>query len=254
MGIFDFLKKKASKDDSVNALETLLKSAASDTSVRGDFYRKLLSEELFVLSDKTRSSEGRQLMERGALIGILSFNDGRIPVFTSTERIFDKGIINEQVNYIAIKGEDLFNLTKGATFLLNPYSDYGKELIPNEIENLLSGNIFHNHTRSFVVDKDTRVLIGSPAKYPTEIVNALIQLFESERSVEAAYLAFIQLPEKNEPAHYAFCIDTNGEDKSINDKAGRLVQQYLKSGEFVDFVSKESLGWYFDTVEPFYKR
>jgi hypothetical protein len=27
-------------------------------------------------------------------------------------------------------GENLFDLAKGATFLLNPYSEYGKELLP----------------------------------------------------------------------------------------------------------------------------
>lgn len=36
----------------------------------------------------------------------------------------------------------MFGLAKGATFILNPYSDYNKELIPEEIENLLNGTIY----------------------------------------------------------------------------------------------------------------
>jgi hypothetical protein len=65
-------------------------------------------------------------------VSILKLTDGRIPVFTAKERIFDKEVIKEKVTYLAMKGEDLFNLAKGASFVLNPYSDYGKELFPQK--------------------------------------------------------------------------------------------------------------------------
>lgn len=53
------------------------------------------------------------------------------------KRYFDKGIVKEQVEVLEVRSEDIFNFFKGATLVLNPYSDYGKELLPNEIEGLL---------------------------------------------------------------------------------------------------------------------
>ena len=63
-------------------------------------------------------------------------------------RVFDKGVIKEGVPYISLKGQDLFEVAKGATFILNPYSNYCKVLIPEEIENLMDGTIYDK------IDKD----------------------------------------------------------------------------------------------------
>ncbi len=106
MGLFDFFKKKVVHNNLVNELENLLKKAASDPSVMEDFYRKLLSEELFFLSDRNVMPAGKRVLESGTLVNIVSFEDGKIPIFTSTERIFDKGVIKEQVYYRSAKGKD----------------------------------------------------------------------------------------------------------------------------------------------------
>lgn len=144
MGIFHIFKKK--KTDSTfpeNELEQSLMSAASEISAQKEFYQKLLWNQLFVLTAKhDASEEGIQVLEEDTNVQLITFEKGQIPVFTSTNRIFDKGVIKNEVPYICLKGQDLFGLAKGATFILNPYSDYGKELIPEEIENLLNGTIY----------------------------------------------------------------------------------------------------------------
>lgn len=144
MGIFDIFKKK--KTDSTfpeNELEHCLMLAASETSAQKEFYLKLLWNQLYVLTDGHDASEkGSQTLEMDTTVQFVTFEEGQIPVFTSTNRIFDKGVIKEEVPYISLKGQDLFSVAKGTTFILNPYSDYGKELIPEEIENLLNGTIY----------------------------------------------------------------------------------------------------------------
>ncbi|MFI2741270.1 SseB family protein [Zhouia sp. PK063] len=144
MGIFDIFKKK--KTDSTfpeNELEQCLMRAASEISAQKEFYQKLLWNQLFVLTAGHDSSEeGIQTLEKDTTVQFVTFEEGQIPVFTSTNRIFDKGVIKEEVPYMSLKGQDLFDVAKGATFILNPYSDYGKELIPEEIENLLNGTIY----------------------------------------------------------------------------------------------------------------
>ncbi len=254
MGLFDFFKKKPSNGATQTELEVLLRKAMVDSSFRTEFYKKLLTEDLIIITANVGLPEGDQILQKDTSINIVSLRDGKVPVFTSTDRIFDKGVIKKQVNYLAVKGEDLFNFTEGSTLLLNPYSDFNKELLPNEIQELLSGRIFHGLTGNMTVKKDTRIVIGQPAKYPSEIANALSQLFADEPSVRAAYLGLIKYPDMGEQPRYVFCIDTDGDDKDITEKAGRKVQPYLKSGEFADFVSKDSLGDYFKTVPPFYKK
>jgi len=144
MGIFDIFKKN--KTDSTfpeNELEQCLIHAATETSAQKEFYQKLLWNKLYVLTaGHNASEEGTQLLEKNTTVQFVTFEGGQIPIFTSTNRIFDKGVIKEEVPYMSLKGQDLFSVAQGATFILNPYSDYGKELIPKEIENLLNGTIY----------------------------------------------------------------------------------------------------------------
>lgn len=144
MGLFDIFKKK--KNDSTfpeNELEQSLMQAGSKVSAQKDFYTKLLWNQLYVLTGgHSNSEEGIQTLEKDTTVQFVVFENGQIPVFTSTNRIFDKGIIKESVPFISLKGQDLFGVANGATFILNPYSEYAKELIPEEIENLMNGTIF----------------------------------------------------------------------------------------------------------------
>ncbi|WP_111683490.1 SseB family protein [Winogradskyella tangerina] len=143
MGIFDLFKKK--KPDSTfpeNELEELLMKSVTDASARKYFYQKLIWNQLFVITANNGQQEGTTVLEKDTTVQFATFEGGQIPVFTSTNRIFDKGIIKEEVSYLSLKGQDLFSIAKGATFILNPYSEYGKELVPKEIESLMNGTIY----------------------------------------------------------------------------------------------------------------
>lgn len=145
MGIFDIFKKKKKTDDTFpeNELEKCLIRANSDVSAQKEFYQKLLWNQLFVLTDsKSTIDEGSQILKKDTTVSFVAYEGGQIPIFTSINRIFDKGIIKEQVAYMSIRGQDLFGVAKDTTFILNPYSDYGKELIPEEIESLMNGTIY----------------------------------------------------------------------------------------------------------------
>ncbi|RKM92434.1 SseB family protein [Aquimarina sp. AD10] len=144
MGILDiFKKKKIASTFPENELEKSLMRAASEISAQKEFYQKLLWNQLFVLTDgHSDSEEGIHTLEKDTTVQFVTFEEGQIPIFTSTNRIFDKGIVKEEVAYVSLKGQDLFGVAKGSTFILNPYSDYGKELLPEEIENLLNGTIY----------------------------------------------------------------------------------------------------------------
>ncbi|MBX3163524.1 MAG: enhanced serine sensitivity protein SseB C-terminal domain-containing protein [Bacteroidetes bacterium] len=254
MGFFDFLKKKT---ENVLTLEQLLQKAATEPAYIIEFYKRLLTDELVVITQGSNHQQGNVILEKDTNVNIVML-DGKIPVFTSTERIFDNGIIKEQVDYLKLKGEDLFGFTKGATFLLNPYSNLGKELLPDEIENLLNRTFYDNRIRSTIVEKDTQVKIKQPTKYPTEMVNSLKILFAEKRNIKAAYLAWIYNPESGQPPHYIIGLDGNGNIQDTAKEAIYITSQFVEKNEFVDFVKIEEnddvSDYFTKETKPFYKR
>jgi tetratricopeptide (TPR) repeat protein len=155
MGILNIFKKKKTESTfPENELEQCLMQAASNISAQKEFYQKLLWSQLYVLTvEQSVSNEELQALEKNTTVQFVTFEGGQIPIFTSTNRIFDKGIIKEGVSFISLKGQDLFGVAKGATFILNPYSNYGKELIPDEIESLMDGTIYDKIDKNEIENK-----------------------------------------------------------------------------------------------------
>nr|WP_294796505.1 enhanced serine sensitivity protein SseB C-terminal domain-containing protein [uncultured Mucilaginibacter sp.] len=256
MGLFDWLKSSKSKvEDSTPKLETVLKKAATEPAYRDEFYKLLLSEEVVVLTQSDSLPHGAYTLKEDTTVSIRTLDDGRIPVFTSTDRIFDKGVINSQVEFMAMKGMDLFGLAKGATFILNPYSDYGKELLPEEIERLLNGTIMNPTHQKITIEKETKVLIAQPAIYPQNMVESFKILFKNKPNITAAYLGWIHDPASDIPPHYIIGIDAQQLDQQLVDEASHLAYQYLRADEFIDFISvrdKNGIADYLKTTGSFY--
>jgi hypothetical protein len=259
MGLFDniFKKKQSGQTTKDNlTLEQLLQKAATEPAFRAEFYKRLLTDELVVITQNSNIQEGKHTLQQDTSVNIVSYPDGKIPVFTSTDRIFDKGVVKEQVEYMQMTGENLFGLAKGATFLLNPYSDYGKELLSDEIERLLNGTIFTDTAKTLTIEKETQVQIGQPAKYPTDIVNSLKKLFSERPNVKAAYLGWVFNSESGEP-HYIFALDVDGDLQNLTQEAGFTAKQFLEQHEFVDFIKIDNSGisnYFLKQTKPFYER
>jgi hypothetical protein len=159
-------------------------------------------------------------------------------------------------------GHALLTMTKGATLVLNPYSDYGKEFLPSEIEQMLDGTFLTNTQHELVYKESANVLIGSPANYPNEIVNSLKVLFAGKPRISAAYVAWIHDPSTNVPPHYIFGLEADGtrdeELQNIINEAGFTARQHLPPNEFVDFLVIDNNGGISDhflkSTDPFYTR
>ncbi len=250
MGIFDFLKPDPTvAPEPAATLEELLIQAAADPAYRPEFYRRLLLEPLFFFStgdpDTTRESNPM-------LISYLK--DGRVPIFTSPARIFDKGVVTSAVAQYQMKGRDLLEMLPGKTLMLNPYSDFGKELVPVEIEQLLAGTVLSTGDQ-IKLEKDTQITIGQPAVYPTEMVQALARLLSQQPRVRAAYLAWMHNPASSEPPHYIICLDTEGKMGAISNEVAFVAQQFLGKTEILDIMQADNsnLADYFQQTKPFYE-
>jgi tetratricopeptide (TPR) repeat protein len=155
MGILDILKKKKTEATfQENELEQCLRQASTNVNARKDFYQKLLWNQLIVLtSNNTNYEIENKTLENNTTVEFVVFENGHIPVFTSTNKFFEKSAIKQDVPYLSLKGQDLFEVAKGYTFILNPYSDCCKELIPEEIESLMNGTIYEQIDKNEIENK-----------------------------------------------------------------------------------------------------
>ena len=110
----------------VNALETLMQSAAADTAKIPDFYRALLDSELYILAPETELEPGRRrsLKPHEAInVATVEFKGKKWhPAFTAPERI--SAYLKEPETCLEAKARDLFALLPpGSNFWLNPQSE-----------------------------------------------------------------------------------------------------------------------------------
>ncbi|SMB99316.1 hypothetical protein SAMN00120144_0128 [Hymenobacter roseosalivarius DSM 11622] len=243
----------------LNRLEEMLLLAAADPDARPDFYRALLQEDVLVL---TQPQEGQPAGEipvtQNMEVQLQVLHDGKIPVFTAPERIFDSNVVKEEVPYLRLSGFDLFQMVQGADCALNPFSSLGKLFMANEVAELLSGHLFEAPAHQ--IPPDTQILLGQPAEFPTALVESLSTYAAGQPLIRAIYLAQMQLPDSAEPARLLLGFEVEGEDTAFLQEVGAVIQHHLDaSHQFVDIVlinpdSEEPLSHYFYQNEPIYKR
>lgn len=101
--------------------------------------------------------------------------------------------------------------------------------------------------------EETRVLIGQPLDYPDELINLLIDQFNSVKCIKYACLACVRYPNSEEP-HLVVALDTIHDIKGIVISIkNRLDSLSLKVGK-IDFIRIEDspLKNYFSKIKPFY--
>lgn len=237
--------------------EALMKEAVNNVNVRYDFYRNLPLQQVYVITSGKNAPQGQQVLEENAQVELATFSDGKIPFFTALPRMFEKGVIKGEVPYMEMKAGDLLNLTKGATLVLNPFSDFGKELIPEEIAQVLDGSILGGAIHEVAVPNNTEVRIGQPSSLPTAMLDKLITVFSNRDDVNEAYLAVVEMPATGNPPRFLLALDISGDRQVIFEETGRTAQQFLKQGESIDIMQlapENGISAYFNDQQPFYKK
>jgi len=240
-----------------NRLENDLRLYGENASHQTEFYKSLLSADVILLIGSIKMNSGFQVFHQGQQIKIRSYEDGIIPFFTFVNRIFENGVIKGDVKTLVLNGKDLFNLTQGASYILNPYSHYSKELTSEEVKEIASGNYPLSELKSIVHENNTVIQIGQPAIYPVELINELKKIFIKKTNVRAAYVGWIFNPSGTEPPHFIFGLAINGDPSNVFNEASLKTNQFMKPNEIVDFVKIEDedfISSYFLTqTKPFYQ-
>jgi hypothetical protein len=183
--------------------------------------------------------------------------DGKkiVPMFSSPIRL--QVFIRKEMNYLAMNTPDFLNMTRGATLILNPGSDYGKEFTPGEVESILNGTLWQPSER-YVTQKPTKVLMGQPANYPTDLVAALTRYFSITAQVERAFLVHIFMPDRDQKGHTLIAIEVTGDWEKVAAGAGMVARDVKVPDPPVDFFQITDVPGFSDhfrkDAKPFYTK
>ncbi len=242
----------------VNNLEKSLMTAATNPASRPQFYRDLLEADILVIQyGESNLDIQNDVLQQGAELKIQHIErDGLawLPIFSSLPRL--RQFIRSESTYLQFKARDFFEITRGAYVVLNPGSDYGKEFIPQEIAGMLDGSIF-KPDQTYVVQKETEVLIGQPANYPHKLVKALSEYFGRNKSVNRAYLVLFHNPETSEEPHLLIGIDVSDNPEKVFGDAGMISSEVMGKDEIIDFIRLDKSGFsqhIVNSTKPFYQK
>jgi len=165
-----------------NPLEFALVRAATDASARPEFYRLLMASNLIVAGDAGRPvpsgatfklTANDRLNLAFASRGGASFH----PVFSSMSRL--KHFAPQGAEHFRLLGRDLFATARGARFALNPGSQFGKELAPDELAHWLSQLVGRRQKKAGLET------VVTSRKHPKRLTKALGVLFVNRRVASA---------------------------------------------------------------------
>jgi hypothetical protein len=239
-------------------LERALRLAATDPAARPDFYKHLLASTVFVLSDGDGKTPGARTFKAGEEVAIANWvkddDTPIIPFFTSLAAL--QRAIAAETNYLAMPARSLFEITEGATLVLNPHSDHSKEFLPPEIAALLSGGVNTPLNRR-VVQEATQVLLGQPNVQPTVMIAALQSFFATRSNVKAAYVCLMHEPSRDEKPHYLLGILAEGDFESLSRETGSIASDTAPDICDIIQIKPGDTGpsaYFLSEVEPFYER
>jgi len=162
---------------------------------------------------------------------------------------------------MAMKGEQLFALLAQmkTPACLNPGFSFGKEFMPEEIAALADGSIFGGEQR--VIQRETQVLLGQPARHPDELVVALRERLRRHAVADLAWVAQMHDPGSGESPHLLVALSCPGASpeayRAVVEDVGAAIGGLAPDGGPVDLIRCDggaAMGGYFAGIAPVYRR
>jgi hypothetical protein len=177
-----------------NELEKALVEAVKNPSAVPDFYRLLLEADLLVLGSAEGREDAREsfsLAPGSQLKLVTGLKDGGpyLPVFSSLARMQE--FLKQESKYLSVNGRALLELTRGGPIILNPASQYGKELSPLEVKQLLDGPVSQGQSR----------IVTGEAEYPMALVEALTPVLAARPDIETAWMIQVTFADRAGEPH-----------------------------------------------------
>jgi hypothetical protein len=223
-----------------NDIERMLMRAASEPAARPDFARALMDAEIFLAFDLggapiARAADGSLNLPEGATLTLRGISRGEesfAPFFTAPMRAH--AVFKTDHVVAPDTTRDLFGRYPDASFVLNPGSDYGKELTPAEVKRLLAGQ-FDDGPQTTVIEEPEQVLLGHPKKIPDALIAALGKEFGAVPAIKGAWLMLAQRAHEPEQT-WMLGVDTDGPWPDVQQAVGRAAKGDVLDGRLLDVM------------------
>ena len=211
-----------------NRLEEMLIKAASDLSLRPEFYRQMFHYRFYVLG-------------KGSTDGNVQFMINEIEgerclyAFTSLEALqFVANKRSDPMPFIEMAASDFFPIAADNHFalMLNANMDFGKLLKAHEIVEILRGG----KAKEMVIEKGSKILLSAPENVPPQLLEALKGYIEKTNGLDDIYFG---LQHVESATSYVLALrfreNSNIEMQSIVNDIGVLMRE-VGSDKPVDMV------------------
>lgn len=240
-------------------LDRALVAAMDSEESRPAYYDLLLRSDLYVPTvDTPEREEQRRAAEGDSFSPVVLESEGRLVLvlFDTVERL--QAWAQQEIGFVRLPGHALVaSVDPQIHWALNPGSGFDKQFVPEELA-WLRRRLEDSHASQVVLERDTRVLIGTPSEVPEGLIESLTAVLRRNPEVHEARLAAIGY--EGEPrAHLAF-VGTLVEGTEVEEAIRRDIvlacRGFLEEGQTVDIFLDDSgmARTARETVEPFYVR
>jgi hypothetical protein len=247
----------------MSPLDNALQNAKSDQSQAAAFYNLFLSTDLYIpVNDSSQHNNiERRASENETFSPIIIVREGikYMPVFDSKARLQDWA--KREVNFIRLPAHGLLqNLDSAIHLVLNLGTPYFKDFVSDEVK-MLQEMVRSTKAQTQKVPAGTQVLIGTPAKLPAGLEQALLTCLKKNREVKVAYLGQIMLVGRDEKPHLILVLQTDSISETvfaaIAKEIGLIAKSTLLPNEYLDIARDSGSGQsakIIESVKPLYTR
>lgn len=226
-----------------------MQSALADKAAEPAFFRALLDATVYAHIPRQNPSGRVRFIQFTTPEGLTV-----LPFFS--DEVQAKAAAKSAATVVVLMGRQLFELTRGATLMLNP-NTISCVLYPEEIAALVDHDEVAIVER---VDTDGQQLVTGPAsERPTWLIDRLVALYASLSCVEAAYLAEIGTPE-NPQRGLLIAVSVSSKDaervaRATTTELQAHCQRLQTTVDLTAFEPGELPDWLKEIdIEPFYVR
>ncbi|MBQ6554927.1 MAG: enhanced serine sensitivity protein SseB [Firmicutes bacterium] len=178
------------------------------------------------------------------------------PAFTNWEELRKWDAVKEgDVKAMILSFDDYYGMVMGSKngFVIDPFG--GNLMLDNATIMQFKEKKDMNttgHTERIISEK-TKVLIGDPAKYPTEMAEAIKAYAATDKRIKAIWL---KLMRSGEEESFLLAVDFSGDKDSVFAAIAKAATPYLPKGYFIDMVScyNTGIGTTAAKGKPLYKK
>lgn len=198
-------------EDKMTPIDKAYEAAIKDQTKAGDFYNLFLRSDIYIPTFDVPEREGaRKADGQEAFNPVIIENEGRktLILFDTLERL--KGYATREIGYVTMPGHAILEaMPDGLHWALNHTTDHYKEFTPEEIAHVKK-QVEASRPQSTTVKKGTKIMIGTPAKIPDGLVEALRETLKRNGEVTSARLGQVYIDAEGEVPHMALVVRTDG--------------------------------------------